>query len=128
MPWCDRPTAACDCNLWWADEGRNLDEAIELITRAVELNPDNGYYADSLGWIYFKIGEMSKAVIWLERAIRLAPDDPVIHEHLGDVYWHLERPLEARYKWQFAYEMYSDEETRKLVSEKIKLGLSQGLD
>ena len=113
---------------WWADEGRNLDEAIELITRAVELNPDNGYYADSLGWIYFKIGEMSKAVIWLERAIRLAPDDPVIHEHLGDVYWHLERPLEARYKWQFAYEMYSDEETRKLVSEKIKLGLSQGLD
>ena len=113
---------------WWADEGRNLDEAIELITRAVELNPDNGYYADSLGWIYFKMGEMNKAVIWLERAIRLAPDDPVIHEHLGDVYWHLERPLEARYKWQFAYEMYSDEEKKKIVSEKIKLGLSQALD
>ena len=113
---------------WWADEGRNLGEAIELITRAVELHPDNGYYADSLGWIYFKIGEADKAVIWLEHAIQLAPDDAVIHDHLGDVYWHLERPLEARYKWQFAYEMYSDEETRKLVSEKIKLGLSQGLD
>ena len=51
---------------WWADEGRNLEEAIELITRAVELHPDNGYYADSLGWIYFKIGEADKAVIWLE--------------------------------------------------------------
>ena len=108
---------------WWADEGRNLEEAIELITRAVELHPDNGYYADSLGWIYFKIGEADKAVIWLEHAIQLAPDDAVIHDHLGDVYWHLGRPLEARYKWQFAHEMYSNEATRKLVSKKIKFGL-----
>ena len=108
---------------WWADEGRNLEEAIELITRAVELHPDNGYYADSLGWIYFKIGEADKAVIWLEHAIQLAPDDAVIHDHLGDVYWHLGRPLEARYKWKFAHEMYSNEATRKLVSKKIKFGL-----
>ena len=113
---------------WWADEGRNLEEAIELITRAVELHPDNGYYADSLGWIYFKIGEADKAVIWLEHAIQLAPDDAVIHDHLGDVYWHLGRPLEARYKWQFAHEMYSNKATRKLVSEKIKFGLPPALD
>jgi tetratricopeptide (TPR) repeat protein len=113
---------------WWADEGRNLEEAIELITRAVELHPDNGYYADSLGWIYFKIGEADKAVIWLEHAIQLAPDDAVIHDHLGDVYWHLGRPLEARYKWQFAHEMYSNEATRKVVSEKIKFGLPPALD
>jgi tetratricopeptide (TPR) repeat protein len=113
---------------WWADEGRNLEEAIELITRAVELHPDNGYYADSLGWVYFKIGEADKAVIWLEHAIQLAPDDAVIHDHLGDVYWHLGRPLEARYKWQFAHEMYSNEATRKVVSEKIKFGLPPALD
>jgi tetratricopeptide (TPR) repeat protein len=113
---------------WWADEGRNLEEAIELITRAVELHPDNGYYADSLGWIYYKIGEADKAVIWLEHAIQLAPDDAVIHDHLGDVYWHLGRPLEARYKWQFAHEMYSNEATRKVVSEKIKFGLPPALD
>ena len=113
---------------WWADEGRNLEEAIELITRAVELHPDNGYYADSLGWIYFKIGEADKAVIWLEHAIQLAPNDAVIHDHLGDVYWHLGRPLEARYKWQFAHEMYSNEATRKVVSEKIKFGLPPALD
>lgn len=113
---------------WWADEGRNLEEAIELITRAVELHPDNGYYADSLGWIYFKIGEADKAVKWLEHAIQLAPDDAVIHDHLGDVYWHLGRPLEARYKWQFAHEMYSNEATRKVVSEKIKFGLPPALD
>ncbi len=108
---------------WWADEGRNLEKAMELIIKAVELYPDNGYYADSLGWVYFKIGETKKAVDWLEHAVQLAPEDAVIHEHLGDVYWHLGRPLEARYKWQFAFEMYTDKLAKKLVSDKINVGL-----
>ena len=113
---------------WWADEGRNLQQAMKLITKAVELYPDNGYYADSLGWVYFKIGETKKAVNWLEHAIQLAPDDAVIHEHLGDVYWKLGRPLEARYKWRFAYDMYTDELDKKLVFEKIKIGLMEKID
>ena len=62
---------------WWADEGRNLKEAMELITKAVQLYPENGYYADSLGWVYFKIGNTKKAVTWLERAVELAPDMPL---------------------------------------------------
>ena len=110
---------------WWADEGRNLKEAMELITKAVKLYPENGYYADSLGWVYFKIGNTKKAVTWLERAVELAPDDAVIHDHLGDVYWHLGRLLEARYKWQFAYQMYTDKMKRREVSEKIKFGLKK---
>ena len=110
---------------WWADEGRNLKQAEKLIAKAVELYPDNGYYADSLGWVYFKLGETKKAVNWLEHAVQLAPEDAIIHEHLGDVYWQLGRPLEARYKWQFAYEMYTDELDKKLVSKKIKLGLTK---
>ena len=110
---------------WWADEGRNLKEAMELITKAVQLYPENGYYADSLGWVYFKIGNTKKAVTWLERAVELAPDDAVIHDHLGDVYWHLGRLLEARYKWQFAYQMYTDKMKRREVSEKIKFGLKK---
>ena len=110
---------------WWADEGRNLKEAMELITKAVQLYPENGYYADSLGWVYFKIGNTKKAVTWLERAVALAPDDAVIHDHLGDVYWHLGRLLEARYKWQFAYQMYTDKMKRREVSKKIKFGLEK---
>ena len=110
---------------WWADEGRNLKEAMELITKAVQLYPENGYYADSLGWVYFKIGNTKKAVTWLERAVELAPDDAVIHDHLGDVYWHLGRLLEARYKWKFAYQMYTDKMKRREVSEKIKFGLKK---
>ena len=110
---------------WWADEGRNLKEAMELITKAVQLYPENGYYADSLGWVYFKIGNTKKAVTWLERAVELAPDDAVIHDHLGDVYWHLGRLLEARYKWQFAYQMYTDKMKRREVLKKIKFGLEK---
>jgi len=110
---------------WWADEGRNLKEAMELITKAVKLYPENGYYADSLGWVYFKIGNTKKAVNWLERAVQLAPDDAVIHDHLGDVYWHLGRLFEARYKWQFAYQMYTDKMKRIELSEKIKFGLQK---
>ncbi len=113
---------------WWADEGRNLEKAMKLITKAVEIYPDNGYYADSLGWVYFKIGETKKAVNWLEHAVQLAPDDAVIHEHLGDVYWKLGRPLEARYKWRFAYDMYTDEVEKKLVFEKIENGLTEKID
>ena len=110
---------------WWADEGRNLKEAMELITKAVKLYPENGYYADSLGWVYFKIGNTKKAVNWLERAVQLAPEDAVIHDHLGDVYWHLGRLFEARYKWQFAYQMYTDKMKRRELSEKIKFGLQK---
>ncbi len=110
---------------WWADEGRNLKEAVELITKAVKLYPENGYYADSLGWVYFKIGNTKKAVTWLERAVQLAPNDAVIHDHLGDVYWHLGRLFEARYKWQFAYQMYTDKMKRRELSEKIKFGLQK---
>ena len=110
---------------WWADEGRNLKEAVELITKAVKLYPENGYYADSLGWVYFKIGNTKKAVTWLERAVQLAPGDAVIHDHLGDVYWHLGRLFEARYKWQFAYQMYTDKMKRRELSEKIKFGLQK---
>ena len=98
---------------------------MELITKAVQLYPENGYYADSLGWVYFKIGNTKKAVTWLERAVELAPDDAVIHEHLGDVYWHLGRLLEARYKWQFAHQMYTDKMKRREVSKKIKFGLKK---
>ena len=101
---------------------------MKLITKAVELYPDNGYYADSLGWVYFKIGDTKKAVDWLEHAVQLAPDDAVIHEHLGDVYWKLGRPLEARYKWRFAYDMYTDEVDKNIVFEKIETGLTEKID
>gem|GEM_PF-6385963 len=64
-------------------QGR-LEEALELIERAVEIDPANGAYIDSLGWVYFQLGRYEEAAKYLERAARLVPEDGVVLEHLGD--------------------------------------------
>jgi Flp pilus assembly protein TadD len=70
----------------WAERGLNLDEAEALIRRALEVDPDDGYYVDSLGWVQFRRGHYDEAVATLEHAVELVPEDPVITEHLGDAY------------------------------------------
>ncbi len=68
----------------YAEDSENLDEAIKLIKRALEAEPDNGAYLDSLGWAYFKKGELKAAFETLKKADRLMPDKE-IKEHLGIV-------------------------------------------
>lgn len=82
----------------YADLGRSLDEAEDLIKRALALLPHDGYVTDSLGWVYFKRGKFEKALEYLKRAAEMVPDDPVILEHLGDAYGKLgasEKALEV---------------------------------
>jgi tetratricopeptide (TPR) repeat protein len=80
----------------WADRGEKLDQALELIQRAVALEPDNGAYVDSLGWAFYRLGRLPEAQRHLEEAARLLPDDATILEHLGDLYVALEIPEKAR--------------------------------
>ncbi len=68
----------------WIERRERLEEALELVVRAVRLEPDNGAYVDSLGWGYYQMGKIPLAVKFLERAARLSPADPTILEHLGD--------------------------------------------
>src|SRR5262249_36133670 len=75
----------------YADMGVHLDEAEHLIRRALELQPNDGIYIDSLGWVYYQRGEYKRAVEQLERAVELAGEDPTIVEHLGDAYQRLGR-------------------------------------
>jgi tetratricopeptide (TPR) repeat protein len=69
----------------WAENGVNLERAQEMLTRAVGQDPDNGAYIDSLGWVYFRLGQLDLAEKFLTDATRLLPRDPTVHEHLGDV-------------------------------------------
>jgi len=83
----------------WAEQGENLDEAEELIRRALEISPDDGYITDSLGWVYYKMAEMlfresrkDEAMKFLDRAqhqlvqaAKLTGGDSVVSEHMGDV-------------------------------------------
>lgn len=68
----------------WIDRAENLAEALEMVERAVRLDPGNGAYVDSLGWGYLRSGRIPEAVAALERAARLLPDDATVLEHLGD--------------------------------------------
>lgn len=86
----------------WADNGENLEQALELVQRAVALEPNNGAYVDSLGWALFRLGEFEEARRHLERANQLAPEDSTILEHLGDVHVALGDTRRAREAYEHA--------------------------
>lgn len=69
-----------------ADRGLRLDEAISMIHKAVNEDPTNGAYLDSLGWAYFKAGNLSGAQQYLQQAVAHDGNDPTVLGHLGDVY------------------------------------------
>lgn len=69
----------------YAERGENLDEAEQLIQKAIELKPDDGFYLDSLGWVYFQKGNHKLALDYLTRALKIEPKEGVIMEHFADV-------------------------------------------
>jgi len=69
-----------------ADRGLKLEEAEQMIRKAVEIDPKNGAYRDSLGWVFFKQGKAREAISELQAASKLVPDDDAVWDHLGDAY------------------------------------------
>ena len=110
---------------WYADTNRKLDDAITYIKRAVELRPSSGFFADSLGWVYYRLENYDEAILWLEKAIQLEPLDPVITEHLGDVYWVVGRDFEAIYKWQLARKQATEDDMITRLDGKLSEAESQ---
>ena len=111
----------------WVDKGVNLDRALEMIERAVDLRPDDGYITDSLGWAHYRLGNFTDAVRLLERAVVLRPDDPTINDHLGDAYWRVNRRVEARFQWRRALALGPEEDEDIFrIEEKLRRGLLPG--
>lgn len=108
----------------WVDRGENLEEAFDMIEKAVELEPESGAIVDSLGWAHYKLGRYSEAKDNLEKAVELTPNSATIVDHLGDVYWKLGRFREAGYQWQRALEFDPTDKERKNIEAKLKGGLS----
>ncbi|WP_294540224.1 tetratricopeptide repeat protein [uncultured Rhodoblastus sp.] len=109
----------------WADQGIHLDEAFKMLRRAVELQPEDGYIVDSLGWAHYKLGHYDEAVKLLERAIELKPGDPVINDHLGDAYWRAGRRLDAQFQWNHARDLNPDPDDLPKILHKIDKGLQE---
>ena len=89
----DQPLVLNYLGYSWVDQGVHMDEGMNMIRRAVEQRPDDGYIVDLLGWAYFRTGNYAEAVKNLERAVELKPEDPTINDHLGDAYWRVGRAL-----------------------------------
>jgi tetratricopeptide (TPR) repeat protein len=106
-----------------------LDEALDLIERAVTAQPDSGYIVDSLGWVLYRLGRYDEAIVHMERAAELMPVDPVVNDHLGDVLWAVGRFTEAEFQWKRALSFVDkDKPSQDVKPERIRRKLEVGLD
>jgi tetratricopeptide (TPR) repeat protein len=98
----------------------DLGYALKLIKKALTLDPENGYFLDTIGWIEFKRKNFKNAVFYLEKATSILPNSPEVLDHLGDFYFKLGRKKEAVYQWKRALKYEEDKIIIKKISQKIR--------
>lgn len=104
----DHPQALNFLGYLLAEANRNLQEAEDMIRRALRRDPDNGAFVDSMGWVLYRLGRLEEARRELERATRLTDGDAVVREHLGDVYRDLRLHDLARDQYRRALDARGD--------------------
>lgn len=114
-----------------ADRDVKLDEAHDMIQRALDLEPENGAYLDSLGWVYYRQNKLALAERYLVRSLAEFGQDPVVHTHLGDVYFAMGKKEEAQSHWEKGLERWRESpvadrdpaEISKLIEKLESLGV-----
>jgi Flp pilus assembly protein TadD len=106
----------------YAVQNIELGKAEALIHRALILQPNNGYYLDSLAWVYYKTGNFAKAISTQAKALEKTPDDAIMHEHYGDMLWRHGDLQQARQAWKKALTLNSKH--KQSVQNKINKGLA----
>lgn len=125
----DRPQVLNYLGYSLVEKRKNLDEALDMIERAVAARPDSGYIVDSLGWVLYRLGRYDEAVAPMERAVELMPVDPVVNDHLGDVFWAVGRKREAEFQWRRALSfIHTGEGDGEANPDRIRRKLDVGLD
>ena len=118
----------------WAERGENLDEAEQMIRKAVRLNPKDGYIIDSLGWVYYMrarsliaqqdrlqgLSLLDQALTQLDLAMELTGGDPVVSEHLGDVYLLMDQKQRALECYQDAVDLEPRTAEQPNLTEKLE--------
>nr|MCS5603439.1 tetratricopeptide repeat protein [Paracoccus sp. (in: a-proteobacteria)] len=111
----------------WIDRNENLDRGLDMIQKAAELSPGDGYILDSLAWAYYRLGRYDEAVAPMEEAVGSMASDPLVNDHLGDIYWMVGRHREAEIQWQRALSL-KPTETGDVDPDRIRAKLDRGLD
>jgi Tfp pilus assembly protein PilF len=94
-----------------ADKTSRYADALKYIRKAVELEPMNGAYLDSLGWVYLKLGQFEPAEDNLRKAVERTSTDPTVHDHLGDLYEKTGRIRLAAAQWEISISEFSKSAT-----------------
>lgn len=93
----------------FAEHGNRLPEALELIEKAIKLSPEDPYIIDSLGWVHYRMGNLTKGISYLKQAFVIKPD-PEIAAHLGEVLWMQGTKEEAKEVWRSTIKSHPDNE------------------
>ena len=104
-----------------AERSIRLSEAEAMISKALKIKPDDGYFLDSLAWVYFKQKKYGQAIDVQLKALKAVENDPVMQEHLGDMYWKNGDSEQAKERWRRSIEM--GHESPALIKKKIQQGL-----
>jgi tetratricopeptide (TPR) repeat protein len=104
----------------FAERGARLDEAVDLVQRALKIEPDNPSFLDSLGWAYFRQGRVELADRPLTDAAARLPNSSVVQEHLGDLRFKQGRYAEAMAAWQRALAGDGEEIDRTVIERKLR--------
>ena len=102
-----------------ADRNQRLNEALEMIQKAVDQDPNNGAYLDSLGWVYLKLGRLPEAETNLRKAIEYTPRDATVHDHLGDVFIKESKVREAVAQWEVSLKEWNSSAPADLEPEEV---------
>lgn len=115
----NNPIALNNLGYFLVERNVKLDEALEMIKKAIEIEPNNSSYLDSLGWAYFKLGKLDLAEEYLKKALKLDPSSATILEHLGDVYQKQGKNELAKQMWQKALNLASAPEQAENLRVKL---------
>ncbi len=121
----DQPAVLNYLGYSWADMGVHLPEARQMIEKAVQTEPSDGAFIDSLGWVMLRQGEVGASVRTLEHAAEIEPSDPTINAHLGDAYWAAGRRLEAGYQWRHALTLHPEPADAQRIEGRLHDMMSQ---
>jgi tetratricopeptide (TPR) repeat protein len=102
-----------------ADRNIQIDRAMEMAKKAIEAQPDNTSYLDTMGWVYYRLGKYKEAETYIKKAIEKGEVNAVVHEHLGDVYAKMNDPERAIEQWKIALKM---DENNEVLKAKIARG------
>jgi len=106
----------------FADRSTRLQEAQELLAQALKLSPNDAYIQDSMGWAYYRLGDLPKAREYLERAWQSRPEAEV-GAHLGEVLWQMGERDAARRIWRESTATEPDNESLRATLVRLKVRL-----